>query len=117
MTYNEMIAVLQAANEGKTIQRRPKLSTKEYEDIKYSWNFDIFDYRVKPEPTIRPYANADEFLKDMKEHGPYIKEGMAYCLPVHVSDEHVYDADEGFNYEQLLKEIVWQDGHHCGIEE
>lgn len=116
MTYDEMIAVLQAAKEGKTIQTKLKRTTIEYADTKPTWNFDLFDYRVKPEPKIRPYANAEEFLAAMKEHGPYLKGAGDYCLPIHFHDEGVWDKDDFFEYEQLLEEAKWQDGHPCGIE-
>lgn len=112
-----MIAVLQAAKEGKTIQRREKCSNDEWEDAKPFWNFVSLDYRVKPEPKLRPYANADEFLAAMKEHGPYLKEAGDYCLPIHFHDEGVWDVDEFFEYGQLMDEAVWQDGSPCGIEE
>ena len=52
MTIDEMIAVLQAAKEGKQIQAR----SKHYPDGGWrdtdisSWHFFPFDYRVKPEP-------------------------------------------------------------------
>jgi hypothetical protein len=47
-----MIAVLQAAKEGKEIQRRLK------QQVEYGWEkvsfvdplFGVYDYRVKPEP-------------------------------------------------------------------
>lgn len=118
MTYDEMIAVLQAAKEGKKIQCKLRQeSVSEYEDTFPIWNFDGFDYRVKPEPKLRPYANAEEFLAAMKEHGPYLKEAGDYCLPIHFHDEGVWDVDEFFEYGQLLEEAKWQDGHPCGIEE
>jgi hypothetical protein len=57
-TLDEMIAVMQAAKEGKQIQSRPyKCSCckppKECtwrDDNNPAWNWRIHDYRVKPEP-------------------------------------------------------------------
>ena len=47
MTYDEMIAVLRAHKEGKTIQS--KLG-KEWADVADpTWNFGTVEYRVKPE--------------------------------------------------------------------
>lgn len=63
-----MIAVLQAAKEGKKIQcRRVDDNTNRWDDTSMpDWNFWDFDYRVKPEQTIRPSTNAGEFFRYMK---------------------------------------------------
>lgn len=53
MTIDEMIAVLQAAKEGKTIQVKARISPKAmWGGTVYSptWDFSNFDYRVKPQP-------------------------------------------------------------------
>ena len=51
MTADEMIAVLEAWNDGKTIQFRPS-SVAAWVDCNLQpvWNFDLTQYRVKPEP-------------------------------------------------------------------
>lgn len=50
MTIDEMIAVLRAAKEGKVIQFRDKEQQLKWHDcILQSWNFHLYDYRVKPE--------------------------------------------------------------------
>jgi hypothetical protein len=50
MTIDEMIAVLQAAKAGKQIQFRWH-STAEWKDMsKLVWDFENYNYRVKPEP-------------------------------------------------------------------
>ena len=52
MTIDEMIAVLQAAKVGKTIQFRDNRdicwNTSERNNLK--WDFGSIEYRVKPEP-------------------------------------------------------------------
>ena len=66
MTYDEQIAVLEAAKAGKNIERR---STKRYALHTWwsvdesSFNFFDYDYRVKPEPReIWAYENPDGTL-------------------------------------------------------
>ena len=53
MTIDEMIAVLQAAKEGKQIQWRtrgcPAADWDDFNDFS-AMNFGVFDFRVKPEP-------------------------------------------------------------------
>lgn len=50
MTIDEMIAVLTAAKEGKKIQSKRNNRAEWYENTCPVWNFEGFDYRVKPEP-------------------------------------------------------------------
>ena len=51
MSPDEIIAVVQAYKEGKTIQARPKFSAGSWTDvIAPQWNFPEHKYRVKTEP-------------------------------------------------------------------
>lgn len=51
MSNDEMIAVLQADKEGKTIEWSTKgLGEPRWTADVNRWNFSSFDYRVKPEP-------------------------------------------------------------------
>jgi len=52
MTINEMIAVLQAAKEGKEIQGRCIGTSYWYKAVP-NWSFDTTEYQVKPEPVPR----------------------------------------------------------------
>ena len=49
MTHDEMIAVIQAHKDGKTIQARNR-DIGVWDDVDPIWRFDSCDYRVKPEP-------------------------------------------------------------------
>lgn len=51
MTHDEMIALIQAHKDGKTIQNRMKARNDVWKDAPApSWNFWNFEYRVKAEP-------------------------------------------------------------------
>ena len=56
-----MIAVMQAAKEGKAIQRRHRhlhdIDVHWRDAPKSSWNWTSFDYRVKPAPPRRVWLN------------------------------------------------------------
>jgi hypothetical protein len=72
MTTKEMIEVMQAYADGKGIERRCKHDLSEkWEDAKDpGWNWNLFDYRIKPEkaePRYRPYKDTDEMIADWKE--------------------------------------------------
>ena len=66
MNYDQMIAVLQAAKDGKAIQRLLKSHGSKWEDDPKppwdcGWNFACYNYRVKPEPRV--------FYAVLREHG------------------------------------------------
>lgn len=53
MTYDEMIAMITAAKEGKTIQLKYKERGNDWVDVKAPvFNFEGFHYRVKKEPQV-----------------------------------------------------------------
>ena len=58
--------ILKAYSEGKSIQRLDTSSMQsKWEDTSViQLNLPYLHYRVKPESKFRPYANAEEFLKE-----------------------------------------------------
>jgi hypothetical protein len=66
MNHDEMIAVIQAHKEGKTIQFKYKAKDYEWKDCisnKPSWDFTEYAYRVKPGPKkIYAVFNSREVL-------------------------------------------------------
>ena len=71
----ELLPIIQAYAEGKKIIVKDKrLSDKEYnwsEVDDCSFNIEQFEYRIKPEPTYRPFANAEECWNEMQKHQPF----------------------------------------------
>lgn len=71
MTHDAMIAVIQAHQRGEAIQHR-LIHDGEWAITKIpAWNFDEWEYRVKPEPTpdtIR-YIRADVSLGSQLQEG------------------------------------------------
>lgn len=69
MTTDEMIEVMKAFTEGKTIQCK-EVNDNDY-DAWYvcnpAWDWANFEYRVMPEPTYRPYKDIEEFKKDIEK--------------------------------------------------
>ena len=68
----EMLPVLQAFAEGKTIESRCIKGDKSlwYDDEDPSFDDDL-EYRIKPEPTYRPFKDAEECWKEMEKHKPF----------------------------------------------
>lgn len=51
-TTKEKITVMQAFEDGRTIQSRPVRSFVWCDDFNPAWSWATFDYRIKPEPEV-----------------------------------------------------------------
>ena len=67
----EMLPVLQAFADGKTIESRCIKGDKSlwYDDEDPSFD-DDFEYRLKPDPKYRPFKDAEECWQEMLKHHP-----------------------------------------------
>ena len=68
----EMLPVLQAFADGKTIESRCIKGDKSlwYDDEDPIFDNDL-EYRIKPEPTYRPFKDAEECWQEMEKHKPF----------------------------------------------
>lgn len=68
----EMLPILVAFTEGKTIQSRCVKGDKSlwYDDEDPNFDGD-FEYRIKPEPKYRPFKDAEECWAEMSKHSPF----------------------------------------------
>ena len=68
----EMLPVLQAFADGKTIESRCIKGDKSlwYDDEDPIFDNDL-EYRIKPEPNYRPFKNAEECWAEMQKHQPF----------------------------------------------
>lgn len=71
MATQEKIEVMQAYLDGKQIQLKDcDGKWVNWTDAKHrepNWNWETGSYRIKPEPTYRPYKNTEEMIADFKE--------------------------------------------------
>lgn len=118
-TIEELIAVMTSYKEGKTIQCAD-LGRDNWVDCEYPrWEWGRFDYRVKPESKLRPYANAKEFVDAMREHGPMIEiEPDTFIIPTIIECESFGVGAFCYTYSFVAEnEIKWQDGTPLAIME
>lgn len=128
MTTKEMIEVMQAYEDGKTLQT---FTCGTWVDVECpAWNWYEYDYRIKPEKTFRPYKDADEMIKDwanrfgvgswpsiampliwvlFKEiNAPYLVCGyLRSCVAIGVARP---------SFSELLDDYTYLDGSPCGKE-
>ena len=74
----EFYPFLQAFAEGRVIECRTKPSTIKGSDVPNDWTemkeiefWNNTEYRVKPEPTYRPFKNGEECWQEMQKHQPF----------------------------------------------
>ena len=68
----QLLPIIQAFAEGKAIESRCIKGYKSlwYDDEDPSFDNDL-EYRLKPEPKYRPFANAEECWTEMLKHHPF----------------------------------------------
>lgn len=88
----EFYPILQAFAEGKVIECRTKPSAIEGTDVPNDWTemkeiefWKNTEYRIKPEPTYRPFKNAKECWQEMLKHQPFgwvvgRRDGVMYLI-------------------------------------
>lgn len=129
----EFYPIMQAFAEGKTIECRTRswelnkgwqysTTWKETEDLKFQ---DTYEYRIKPEPKYRPFANAEECLNEMQKHQPFgvVKDKYFTNYPIHRAFTCLYTdccdfgGYEDETFESCFKNLLFADGTPFGIKE
>lgn len=126
----EFYPILQAYAEGKVIECRTKQSSVKGTDIPNKWtemkavNFwGNIEYRIKPEPTYRPFRDAEECWTEMLKHQPFgwIKskeDGSRSLITLIISEENIdINCIGGFNSDKIMKRFTFADGAVFGILE
>lgn len=72
----ELLPIIQAFAEGKTIQYcRDKYGILQWIDVPsdetVNFSDDTSKYRIKPEPKYRPFENVKECWQEMQKHKPF----------------------------------------------
>ena len=65
----ELLPIIQAYSEGKTIEYLIDDKWIELKDPTFNYNDSV--YRVKPEQMYRPFQNVEECWEEMKKHEPF----------------------------------------------
>lgn len=114
--------VMQAYVEGKPIQYTDA-EMEDWIDIESpDWNWDNYDYRVKPEPKYRHFANAEECLKEMSKHTPFglIKKnvsGAFYCIgSFDIKNIYIGATQSIHSYADSLENFTFVDDTPFGVK-
>ena len=119
----KMLPILVAFAEGKTIQSRCIKGDKSlwYDDEDPSFD-DDFEYRIKPEPKYRPFANAEECWNEMLKHQPFgwIKHKKDGDRSLITNIDKFYnislDGDDNWSFDKVMKRFTFADGLPFGVK-
>lgn len=124
----ELLPIIQAFAEGKTIQIRKHGEECYYDSTNSNLNFALehYDYRIKQEPKYRPFANAEECWQEMMKHHPFgwvkDKEVGDYEIITRVNDKEnlgfmSINCQRDWTLEGLMDFYTFADGTPFGIKE
>ena len=118
----ELMPIIQAFAEGKTIQYYDSLiDIADWEDCENP-NFEnlTYKFRIKPEPTYRSFANAEECWKEMQKHQPFgwVKSTLFkdFDLVQRVTTLYVEINREIIDYKDALDKFTFADGLPFGVK-
>ena len=120
----ELLPIIQAFTEGKVIEFRELCNECWMDATKPTFDIEKFEYRIKPDPKYRPFANADECWQEMLKHQPFgwikDKENGAYVMITKVYDdsgEMSINGNTGWDFWGLMNYYTFPDGTLFGLKE
>ena len=119
----ELMPIIQAFAEGKAIESRCIKGDKSlwYDDEDPSFDDDL-EYRIKPEPTYRPFKDAEECWQEMQKHQPFgwVKlkdtESGYYMLKGIASQVVIGFNETPFSYKKEFEDYTFADELTFGIK-
>ena len=118
----ELMPIIQAFAEGKTIQYYDSLiDIADWEDCENP-NFEnlTYKFRIKPETTYRPFKYAEECWKEMLKHKPF---GWAkstlfkdFALVKRVTTLYVEINRDIIDYKDALEKFTFADDNNFGVK-
>ena len=118
----EMLPVLQAFVDGKTIESRCIKGDKSlwYDDEDPSFDDDL-EYRIKPEPTYRPFKDVEECWMEMQKHQPFgwlkSKKDGYYSFITMLNYRFRLNGYDGWRFDDVINKFTFADGTTFGVKE
>ena len=122
----QLLPIIQAFAKGKDIEYRTKGFNENWKKVTQipELSFKSFEYRIKPEPKFRPFANAEECYQEMMKHQPFgwITSQGAFFYIIYIEDKLFgYGSACGTilhsEFNDVLKCFTFADGTPFGIKE
>lgn len=126
----QLLSIIQAYAEGKTIQTRYSLGENmeiTWKDVEYPAFTSAEYYRIKPESTYRPFKDAEECWNEMQKHQPFgwVKkkddENMLFSIGAFDMSEKggtaLFFLKEWHSLYDIFDKYIFADGKPFGIKE
>ena len=123
MKVSEQIAIMNAYEDGKTIEgkRYEETEWKSLEYVEnYPFDFVANEYRIATEPKYRPYESVEEAFNEAKKHGFWVRHiDRRYLRFIDsfsiTNNNDIYLGD--YCAEDISDMFVWHDdGSPCGVK-
>jgi len=121
----QLLPIIKAFSEGKTIQVSTILGWSDRKELELNaleTNPELF--RIKPSPTYRPFANAEECWQEMQKHQPFgwIKSKdktvpSKYMFINNITNKHIVIWATDYTFDEMLQCYTFADGSVFGILE
>ena len=127
----EFYPILKAYAEGRVIECRTKPSAVEGTDVPNDWTemkeiefWNNTEYRIKPKPKYRPFANAEECWTEILKHQPFgvVKDKYFANYQTHraftclVTNGCHFRGYEDETFESSFKNLLFADGTPFGVK-
>lgn len=121
----QLLPIIQAFAKGKDIEYRTKGFNENWKKVTQipELSFKSFEYRIKPEPKFRPFANAEECCQEMMKHQPFgwITSQGAFFYIIYIEDKLFgYGSACGTilhsEFNDVLKSFTFADGTPFGVK-
>ena len=118
----ELMPIIQAFAEGKTIQYYDTLIDIDDWDDCENPDFEnlTYKFRIKPEPTYRPFANTEECWQEMQKHQPFgwVKSILFKDLSLvnRVTTLYVEINRDIIDYKDALEKFTFADDTNFGVK-
>lgn len=115
------IKVMQDYVNGKEVEYRIVGKDDWYNAATPCWDWTLYDYRVKPEPKVRPYT-FEELCEAVKKHGALVRLNKNYAVYSMVFFDraclNLGSCEEYESYEDFANNYKWLDDNSpCGVVE
>lgn len=115
-SIDEMCAVMQAYKEGKTIEYRCGSFDDEWAEIDdIHWDWNGFDYRIKPEPKYVPYDSVFEVDRSKWVREKVFPSKLKAITMIDTSNNRVFITATGWLIlGEFFEYYEYEDGTPCG---
>lgn len=120
-TAKDLLPIIKAFSEGKCVETKTSSGWISIENMSFVGNPP--QYRIKPEPKYRPFANAEECWQEMLKHQPvgWLKGDKCFYNIVSVSNIDVSMANVSgdiiiLNFSDVMEDNTFADGTPFGVK-